>query len=107
MYYFSKLEHITHNKAKKKQGSKRSQNKQIRVNPFTAPACKISGLKNAHVYTCKQYTWWSYNKSTVHFGKGPFTCSHEGGKQALMASNVALLLGVFRVTARRAWQWKG
>ena len=25
-----------------------------------APACKLSGLKNAHIHACKQYIWWSY-----------------------------------------------
>ena len=49
-----------------------------RINPFTAPACKISGLKRAHIHACKQYIWWSYNKSTfntVHFNKNPSLCS--------------------------------
>ena len=27
------------------------------VNPFTAPACKISGLKSAHMHACKQYNY--------------------------------------------------
>ena len=36
------------------------------INPFIAPACKISGLKSAHIHACKQYFWWSYNKSTVN-----------------------------------------
>ena len=35
-------------------------------NPFTAPACKISGLKWANIHTCKQYIWRSYNKSTLN-----------------------------------------
>ena len=49
-------------------------------NPFTAPACKTFRLKSAHIHACKQYIWWSYNKSTfntVHFGRSPFTCSGE------------------------------
>ena len=25
------------------------------LNPFTAPSCKISGLKSAHIHACKQY----------------------------------------------------
>ena len=51
------------------------------VNPFTAPPCKISRLKSAHMHACKQYIWWSYNKSTfspVHFDRILFTCSCEG-----------------------------
>ena len=49
-------------------------------NPFTAPACKISALKSARVHACKQYIWWSCNKSTfhtVHFDRISFTCSCE------------------------------
>ena len=79
-------------------------------NPFAAPACKISGLKMAHIHACKQYIWWSCNKSTfntVHFGRNPLTCSWDEGGKALMVSNLALLLVVFRVMARHAWQWKG
>ena len=53
----------------------------LSVNPFTAPACNISGLKSAHIHACKQYIWWSYNKftfKTVHFDRNPFACSCEG-----------------------------
>ena len=52
-------------------------------NPFAAAACKISGLKGAHMHSCKWYIWWSCNKSTfssVHFGASPFTRSCERGK---------------------------
>ena len=28
---------------------------ELKFNPFTAPACKISGLKSAHIHACKQY----------------------------------------------------
>ena len=71
--------------------------------PLTAPACKMSGLKSAHIHACKQYNWWSYNKSTfntVHFGK-------EGGQKTLMVLNLAFLLVVFWVTHCQTWQWKG
>ena len=81
-----------------------------KVNPFTASACKISGLKGTYIHACKQSIWWYYNKSTfntVHFDRNPFMCSSEGGKKALIISNLALLLVVLRVTARLAWQWKG
>ena len=54
------------------------------INPFTATACKISGLKRAHIHSCKQYSWWSCNKSTfstVLFDRSPFTCPCEGEKK--------------------------
>ena len=43
-------------------------------NHFNALACKISGLKSAHIHAWKQYIWWCYNKSTfniVHFARSP------------------------------------
>ena len=36
------------------------------VNPFTALACKIFGLKGAHADGCKQYIFHSCNKSTFN-----------------------------------------
>ena len=80
---------------------------ELKFNPFTAPACKISGLKSAHIHACKQYVSWSCNKSTfsiVRFDRSPFTCSWKGGKKAVMASDLALLLVFFRVTVWQAWQ---
>ena len=53
------------------------------INPFTSPACKVSGLKSAHIHSSKQYIWWSYNKptlNTVHFDKNPFLCSNDGDR---------------------------
>ena len=53
------------------------------LNPFTAPACKISGLKRSHIHAWKQNIWWSYNRSTfntAHFDINHFTCSCERGK---------------------------
>ena len=35
------------------------------INPFTVPACKISGLKRAHIHPCKQYIRWSYKKNLL------------------------------------------
>ena len=29
----------------------------LSFNPFIAPACKISGLKSAHIHTNQQYSW--------------------------------------------------
>ena len=66
------------------------------INPFTAPACKMSELKGAQIHAPKLYVWWSCNKSTfntVLIDRSPFTCSHEGEKTTkLMVSNLALLL---------------
>ena len=45
-----------------------------RLNPLTVPACKISGLKSAHIHACKPYMRWSYSKSTfniLHFDRNP------------------------------------
>ena len=75
-------------------------------NPFTATACKISGLKSAHIHSSRQYIWWSCNKSTfntVQFDRNHLACSGEGGKKASMVSNLALLWVVFRMTAQQAW----
>ena len=75
------------------------------MNPFTASACKISGLKSAHIHSSRQYIWRSCSKST--FNTSPFTWSCEWGKKALMISSLALSLVVFWVTARQICQWKG
>ena len=86
---------------------------QGKINPFTAPACKISGLKSARIHACKQCIWWSCYKSTfstVHFDRSPVRCSCEGGKKALiklMISSLAFLSVAFWVTVRQAWQWRG
>ena len=51
------------------------------VNPFTAPACKISGLSSARIHACKQYIWWPCNTSAFHpvyFDTIPFTRSCKG-----------------------------
>ena len=53
------------------------------LNPFTATACKISGLKGAHIHASKQYIWWSYNKSTfktAHFEINPLRAEAKGAK---------------------------
>ena len=50
--------------------AEKGRRREVCVNPFTVPACKISGLKSAHIHACKQYIWWSCNNSTfstVHF----------------------------------------
>ena len=51
------------------------------INPITAPACKIPGLK-VHGRPCKQSTFWLYITSTfsaVCFDDSPFTCQREKG----------------------------
>ena len=84
------------------------------LTPSLPQLVKFPGWKVTHTHACKQYIWWSYNKSafnTMHFDTNPFMCSCEGGGggggKALMISNLALLLIVFRATARQAWLWKG
>ena len=60
--------------------------------PFTATACKISGLReSAHIHASKQYIWWSCNKSTlnsVHFN-GNHSRAHtpKGEKQAMTSTS--------------------
>ena len=78
-----------------------------RLNPFSASACKRSGLKSAHIHACKEYIWWSYNKSHFQYcvySQKPFTCSCVGGRNAFMVSVLALLLVVLRMTAGQTWQ---
>ena len=77
------------------------------INPFSATACKISGLKSAHILASKQDIWWSCSQSTfnaVHFVQNPPTCSRKGGKKSRNGFKFGTLLVVFRVTARQAWQ---
>ena len=55
----------------------------LQFNPFTVTACKMSGLKSAHIHACIQYIWQSYNKSAFniqHFDRNLFACSCEGGE---------------------------
>ena len=40
----------------------------------------------------------------MHFNRNLFMCSCDGEKRALMISNLALSLVVFRVRVRQAWQ---
>ena len=50
------------------------------VNPFTAPACTISGLNDARTRLKKQYIFWSYNTYTfnaMRFDENPLTCQCE------------------------------
>ena len=78
------------------------------INPFTAPACKTSGLKSAHIHASIQYIWWPCNKSalnTVNFDR--ILMLRRRGGNARMISNLALLLVIFRITERQARQWKG
>ena len=54
--------------------------KKCTINPITASACNISGLRIAPTRAWKWYISWSYNNSTfstVHLNKSPFTCSCE------------------------------
>ena len=80
------------------------------INPISAPAGKISGLKSAHIHTCKQYSTFDdriTNLNTVNFDRNLIWMLMLNGRKSLMISNLALLLVVFRVAAREAWQWRG
>ena len=61
-------------------------------------------------YAIKQCIWWSYNKSifhTEHFDRNLLTCLYAGGK-ALNGFIFCTFIGhIFKVTMRKAWQWKG
>ena len=67
-------------------------------NPFTAPACKISGLKSAHIHTSRHYIWWSCNKSafsTVHFGRNPFKSFEQRAQKSLNGFKFGTFIGCF------------
>ena len=63
------------------------------LNAFTAPACKVSGLKSAYTYT-------PANKSTfntVQFDRNRFMCSYEGGtKKSLKDFKFGTFIGRFK-----------
>jgi len=65
---------------------------------LTAPACKISRLKDACMHL--ECIFWSYNMSTfndIHFDKTLFTCRCKKRKQkGVRVSNMVLLLGIFK-----------
>ena len=54
-----------------------------KLNPFTAPACKMSGLK-VDGHPRKQSVFWLYVTSTLNamrFDENPFTCRCEKEKE--------------------------
>ena len=56
----------------------------ICINPFTAPACKHSGVKGAHLHVANSLVGGPITNltfSTVHFSRNPFTCSCERRKK--------------------------
>ena len=68
------------------------------INPFSAPACQISGLKSTRTNLQTVY-FWSYNKcdvNSVRFGEHPFTyyCEKEK-KKSRGLKKIALSLIVF------------
>ena len=83
----------------------------VQSNPFTVPASSISGLKSTHIHSFKQHVWRSCNKSLFQycaFWQKPFyVLMRRERRKALTVSSLAVLVVVFRVTARKAWQWKG
>ena len=81
-----------------------------KVNPFTASACKISGLKGTYIHACKQSIWWYYNKSTfntVHFDRNPFKCSSEGGKKGINNFQFGTFIGRFKSDSAASMAVKG
>ena len=67
-------------------------------NPFTAPACKISGLKIALIRACKQYIRCSYNKSTfnaAHFDK-VLSRAHAKEEKSLSDFKFGTFIGHFQ-----------
>ena len=69
------------------------------INPFSAPACTFSGLKNAHIHAYKQDLFSSYNKSTlntVHFDGKSTSEEEEEEERDLIISNTAHLLVVLK-----------
>ena len=71
-------------------------NKQAVVNPLTSPVRKFPGPKIARRHTCKLHICLN----TVHFGRSLHVLMQKRRK-ALMISNLALPLVLFRV---KAWQ---
>ena len=73
------------------------------INPFTAPACKISGLKDARTrLIANSIVSGSINTSTfnaMRFDEDLFTCQCEKRKQrGLSVSKFALIIGRFNDT---------
>ena len=68
---------------------------------------KISGLKCAHIRACRQYNYlmvlYQICFQYYTFWQKSFHVLARRGKKAFMISNLALLLVVFRVTARQAY----
>ena len=70
-----------------------------RINPFTAPCCKTSGLKDG-LMRLQEFIFRSYRPSTfnaVRFDQNPFTLLVQKRRQkGLRVSNLALLMVVFK-----------
>ena len=70
----------------------------IIINPFTAPACKISGLKDART-RLQTVDFRSNNATTFNatrFDGNPVTSQCEKKAKRLGVSNFALLMAVFK-----------
>ena len=51
------------------------------INPFTAPACKISGLKDARTLLCMFRSYIISTFSAMHLDENPFACQYEKKKE--------------------------
>ena len=68
------------------------------VNPFTAPACKISKLKSAHTHARKQYIWRSYHQKSSQYFEFSYTSFHVimwSGKKDLHDFKFGTYVGPF------------
>ena len=79
----------------------------LSLTPSLASACKISGLKSAHIHACQQYIYDGLITNLLLIQCvliGIHLRVQAKGKKALMISDLTLLLVVFRETARQPWQ---
>ena len=71
------------------------------INPFTAPACTISGLKDA--LTCLQMVSFSgavtLTFSAMCFDESPFTYQCDKEQKGVRVSNFSVLLVIFKWTS--------
>ena len=78
------------------------------INPFTAPTCKISGLKDARTDTpANSRIFRSYDTPTfniMHFDENPFKRHCEKKTKSFKGFKFRCFIGRFQMTS---WQWRG
>ena len=72
--------------------------KLLHFNPFTALACKVSGLKHARtrLQNSMFFAPITFTFNAVHCDESPFTCQCENEDKGFRVSNFALLLVGFK-----------